>query len=87
MVVVLVFDIVSRVSSLRNLPFGSALLSKFVMSCLCIVGVLNHMVYVWGGKGYPQHAGRYTKEIAQAIHRGYVRVLKRKDPGRIIGRF
>ena len=36
-----------------------------------------------GGKRITQHAGRYTKEIAQAIHRGYVRVLKRKDPGRI----
>lgn len=28
-------------------------------------------------------AGRYTKEIAKAVHRGFVRVLKRKEPGRI----
>ena len=29
------------------------------------------------------HAGKYTKEIARAIHQGYIRTLKRKDPGKI----
>lgn len=28
-----------------------------------------------------QHAAKYTPEMAQAIHKGYVRTLKRKDPG------
>lgn len=36
-----------------------------------------------GGSHITQHAGRYTKQIAQAIHRGFVRALKRKEPGRI----
>lgn len=36
-----------------------------------------------GGKDVTQHAGRYTKEIAKSVHRGFVRLLKRKDPGRI----
>ena len=36
-----------------------------------------------GGKQITQHAGRYTREIAVAIHKGLVRTLKRKDPSRI----
>lgn len=50
MVVVLAFGTAIQVSSLRNLPFGSALLLRFVTSCLCVVGVLNHMANAWGGK-------------------------------------
>lgn len=29
------------------------------------------------------HAGRYTQEIAKAVHRGFIRLLKRKEPSRI----
>ena len=36
-----------------------------------------------GGADITAHAGKYTEEIAKAIHRGYVRLLKRKEPGRI----
>ena len=36
-----------------------------------------------GGSRITQHAGRYTKQIAEAIHRGFVKTLKRKEPGRI----
>ena len=34
-----------------------------------------------GGKHVTSHAGVYTKEIATAVHKGYVRLLKRKSPG------
>ena len=36
-----------------------------------------------GGASVTRHAGVYTREIAEAICKGYVRMLKRKDPGRI----
>lgn len=36
-----------------------------------------------GGKDVTEHAGRYTPEIAKAIHKGFVRTLKRKEPSRI----
>ena len=36
-----------------------------------------------GGSRITEHAGKYTVEIAKAIHRGFIRVLKRKEPGRI----
>ena len=36
-----------------------------------------------GGKGITEHAGVYTKSIARSICKGYVRTLRRKDPGRI----
>ena len=36
-----------------------------------------------GGSRITEHAGKYTREIAKAIHRGFVRMLKRKEPGRI----
>ena len=29
------------------------------------------------------HAGRYTKEIADAMHRGFVKTLRRKEPSRV----
>ena len=58
------------------------------MNCLCGVkkGTCKedheHDVCM-GGKDINEHAGRYTKETAEAIHRGFGRVLKRKEPGRI----
>ena len=36
-----------------------------------------------GGASVTRHAGVYTREIAEAKCKGYVRMLKRKDPGRI----
>ena len=36
-----------------------------------------------GGKDITQRAGRYTPEIARAIHKGFVKLLKRKEPSRI----
>ena len=36
-----------------------------------------------GGKEVTEHAGVYTKYIARSICKGYVRTLRRKDPGRI----
>lgn len=36
-----------------------------------------------GGADKTAHAGKYTEDIAKAVHRGYVRMLKRKEPGRI----
>ena len=36
-----------------------------------------------GGRDITQKAGQYTPEIARAIHKGFVKVMKRKDPGRI----
>ena len=36
-----------------------------------------------GGKEVTEKAGVYTKSIARSICRGYVRTLRRKDPGRI----
>ena len=29
------------------------------------------------------HAGRYIKEIADAVHRGFVKTLRRKEPSRV----
>ena len=36
-----------------------------------------------GGNHVTEHTGRYTREIARAIHMGFVQVLKRKEPGRV----
>lgn len=36
-----------------------------------------------GGREITEHAGRYTVEIAKAINRGFVKLLKRKEPSRI----
>jgi hypothetical protein len=36
-----------------------------------------------GGARITEKAGQYTKQIAQAIHKGFVRLLKRKEPSRI----
>ena len=36
-----------------------------------------------GGADITAYAGKYTEEIAKAIHRGYVILLKHKEPGRI----
>ena len=36
-----------------------------------------------GGSYITEHAGVYTRSIARSICKGYVRTLKRKDPGRI----
>jgi hypothetical protein len=36
-----------------------------------------------GGSKVTSHAGRYTKQIAKAVHRGYIQLLKRREPGRI----
>lgn len=36
-----------------------------------------------GGKDITDYAGRYTPEIARAIHKGFVRLMKRKDPSRV----
>ena len=36
-----------------------------------------------GSSEVTSKAGQYTKEIAKAVHRGFVRLLKRKEPGRI----
>ena len=36
-----------------------------------------------GGKEITEHAGVYTKSIARSICKGYVRTVRRKDPGRI----
>lgn len=36
-----------------------------------------------GGEQVTKHAGRYTRQMALAIHRAFIRVLKRKEPGRL----
>ena len=36
-----------------------------------------------GGAHVTEHAGVYTKSIARSIRKGYVRNIRRKDPGRI----
>ena len=36
-----------------------------------------------GGAHVTEHAGVYTKSIARSICKGYVRTIRRKDPGRI----
>ena len=36
-----------------------------------------------GGANVTEHAGVYTKSIARSICKGYVRTIRRKDPGRI----
>ena len=46
----------------------------------------GHVTHTHGrceGKRVTEHAGRYTPEIARAIHRGFVKLMKRKDPSRI----
>ena len=35
------------------------------------------------GSTTTQHAGRYTPQMGKAIHRGFVKMLKRKDPSRL----
>ena len=47
----------------------------------------KHLVHQHGecqGGANAREAGRYTKEMAQAIHKGFVRVLRRKEPSRIL---
>lgn len=36
-----------------------------------------------GGSDITGHAGRYTKEIAVAVNRGFVKLMRRKEPSRI----
>lgn len=36
-----------------------------------------------GGSDIAGHAGRYTKEIAVAVNRGFVKLMRRKEPSRI----
>ena len=36
-----------------------------------------------GGKEVTEHAGAYTREIAKAIHAGFIKTLKHKEPSRI----
>ena len=44
----------------------------------------NHRhAHCLGGSHVTRHAGAYTREIAEAMRKGYVRILKIKDPGRI----
>ena len=44
--------------------------------------VSHHHAPCQGGH-VTQHAAKYTKEMAQALHRGFVQTIKRKDPQRI----
>ena len=47
----------------------------------------GRLVHVHGecqGGHVSSYAGRYTKEIAEAIHKGFVKTLRRKDPGYVV---
>eukprot|EP00438_Fugacium_kawagutii_P019541 Skav235674 [mRNA] locus=scaffold358:1207972:1219069:- [translate_table: standard] len=46
----------------------------------------THVVHQHGecqGGSVARNAGKYTPELARAIHRGYIRLIKRKDPNRL----
>ena len=47
-------------------------------------GHVAHEHGVCQGHSVTSHAGRYTKEMAQAIHAGFVKTLRRKDPSHVV---
>ena len=55
------------------------------LRCLNTAGHVHHEHGECQGGDVSRRAGRYTVEIAKAIHKGFVKTLKRKSPQRLLG--
>ena len=53
------------------------------LKCINRAGNVDHCHRPCLGSKVTSHAAQYTKELAKAIHKGFIKTMKRKDPDRL----